>query len=90
MIGEKFAPERGGLVSVTRATNEADSMPPPIQVIMDDDFELGSNNALKGSSGATLLLSRSLYETARHLMKGQVAESALIRRLQPIVFPFYS
>ena len=33
---------------------------------------------------------RPLNETARHLLRGQVSESALIRRLRPVVFPFYS
>ncbi len=90
MIGEQFAPEPGRLVSVTRATNEAEAMPPPMQVIIDDDLDLGSKDALQGASGATWLLSKALYETARHLLMGRVTESALIRRIQPIVVPFYS
>jgi tetratricopeptide (TPR) repeat protein len=90
MIGAQYAPEPGTLVSVTRAVDETELRPPPMQAIADDDFELGPLERLNGKTGASFLLSRVLYEMARHLLRGQVSESALIRRLGPVVFPFYS
>jgi hypothetical protein len=90
LIGEKFAPEAGEILSVTRATNEAELAPPPMQVILDDNLRLGPHESLEGVTVATYLLSRALYEMARHLLKGQVAEAALMRRLRPVIFPFYS
>ena len=75
---------------MSRATNEAEEAPPGIQVILDDDLQLGPHEELNGITAATYLLTRSLYEMARHLLKGQVTESALIRRLRPVIFPFYS
>jgi tetratricopeptide (TPR) repeat protein len=90
LIGEKFAPEAGEVLTVSRATNEAEEAPPGIQVILDDDLQLGPHEELNGITAATYLLTRSLYEMARHLLKGQVTESALIRRLRPVIFPFYS
>jgi tetratricopeptide (TPR) repeat protein len=90
LIGKEHAPESGSFVSVTRATNEADPTPPSMQVIVDDGLRLGPHDTLNGVSMATYLLSKTLYEMARHLLKGQVSESALVRRLRPVLFSFYS
>jgi hypothetical protein len=89
MIGAKYAPEPGALVSVTRAADEAQRIPPPMHAIIDDDLDLGPLERLGGTTGATFLLTRALYETARHLLLGKVSENALIRRLRPVVVPFY-
>ena len=75
---------------VLMALPQVDEAPPPIHVILDDDLQLGPHESLSGVTVATCVLARTLYEMARHLLKGQVAETALIRRLRLILSPFYS
>lgn len=68
-------------VESSRATDEASAEPPPIMAFIGDTFSIHEGHLM-------LLGGRVLCEVARHLLRGQVNDTALRRWLVPMVRGF--
>jgi tetratricopeptide (TPR) repeat protein len=81
-VGQNAPPLPHDIVSVTRATDESANEPPPIVIILGDQFTTTRED---GEEHVAMLMFRVLYEATRHLMRGAVAHDALARHVYPLV-----